>query len=341
MKPYLYSLIAAAAFTGLASAQTTYTTPVGYTTTTPIAPNKFNLVSFTVHNTTIAAGVIDAESASSITDNEVNFTTLLGAADAPNTPTYILELPNGVIQEVVTWAGSVLTTPQDITASVTTGTTTYKLRKAKTISEIFGATNSAGITASVDGDLVTVDEDTIQVYNGAGFDVIYYFNNGLAGEDNVQGWFDANGNPAAAYPIVYSDGLFIRRGAGTSYNLVVTGEIKTKPTSGVLVNGFNYLGAVAPVGLTLQQSGLQNSITQSPDGDLLTSDQVQIQNPDGSFLNCYYFNNGLAGEDNVQGWFDQDNADASGYTLDSGFLILNRGGTKPYTIAVPTSYNNL
>jgi len=321
-----YSLLAAAVACGMAQgAATAYTTPVGYTTQT-LTPSQFNLVGVNLQNSVAAAGVLDAVTSTSVTDNEVNFTTLLTAGS-----TYILELPSGVIQEITSWAGSVLTTPGNITSSVVAGTTTYKIRKAATISGLFGATNSAGLTASADGD--TSACDTIQIYNGAGFDTIYFFNDGAG----TTGWFTETGDPAADLPVVYADSLYVKRISGTPISLVISGELKTKPTSGTLAPGFNYLGAVSPVGLTLLGSGLQNFLTQSPDGDFTVVDQVQVQVAGGAYQNCYYFNDGAG----TQGWFDDTGADANGVVLDTGFLILNRGILKPYTISVPTSFSSL
>jgi hypothetical protein len=325
MKPYLFSIIAAAAAIGFAQAETAYTTPVGYVTS-PLAPNQFNLISMTVHNATVSAGVIDGESASpnSITDNEVDFTTLLTAG-----ATYILELPNGLIQEVTSWSGSTLNTPQDITGSVIPATTTYKLRKAATVSDVFGATNSAGLTASPDGDPSIAD--TILIYNGVAFDTVYYYDDG-----SFEGWFDDIGNPAENYIVNYADGLYVKRVAGSTINLVVTGEVKTVPTSGVLSPGFNYLGAVAPVGLDLDGSGLQNFISQSADGDPATVDNILI--PDGAvYRTCYYFNDGAG----FEGWFDDVGNPAGDAELSSGFLIFNRGGSKSYTVAVPAGFSSL
>ena len=328
MKTHLsYSLILAAAASGMAfGAETAYTTPVGYTTKT-LAPNQFNLMGLTVQQPTKAAGVLDAESASTLTDNEVDFVALLGTASPPTTSTYVLELPNGVIQEVTSWGLHTLTTSQDVTASVVPGTTTYKLRKASTVSDIFGATNSVPLTPSVDG--TTAACDTIQIFNGTGFDVILYINDGAG----TQGWFTEGGTPAANFPVVYADGVYVRRTAGVSRNLVVSGEVKIKPTSGVLATGFNYLGVVAPAGLDLLGSGLQNSITPSPDGVASTSDNVQVQIAGGAYRVCMYITGA--------GWFDEGGAPAGDQVLDSGLLIVNRGAPKPYVISVPATYSGL
>lgn len=324
MKLNTYAFLAAALACGMANAQTAYTTPVGYTTQ-ELAPNQFNLIGVTLHQPSIAAGVLDAESSNSVTDNEVNFTTLLAAGG-----TYVLELPNGVIQEVISWSGSVLTTADNITGSVVPGSTTYILRRADTISSIFGATNSAGLTASADGDLTTCD--VVQIYNGTGFDTVYYFNDGAG----TEGWFDDANNPAADKAIVYADGIFVKRVAGSSINLVIDGEVKKVGTSGVLAAGFNYLGGVSPVGLTLDNSGLATSMTPSADGDLTTCDTVLLPNG-GAYTTCYYFDDGAG----TTGWFDDANNPAGALSITPGFLILNVGGSSSYSLGVPAAYGSL
>lgn len=301
-----------------------YTAPTGYTTSV-LAPNQFTLVSPTVHSSTIASGVLDGESTSpnTVTDNEVNFTTTLTAG-----ATYILELPNGIIQEVTSWSGSVLTTPENITAHVTPATTTYKLRKAVTISDVFGATNSAGLTASPNGNISIADN--ILIYNGSTFDTVYYYNDG-----SFAGWFDAVGNAAQNKVLNYADGFYVKRVAGSNINLVFTGEIKSKPTSGILTNGYNYLGAVAPAGLDLDSSGLKNFISHSSTGNTSTVDNVLI--PNGAiYRTCYYFNDGAG----FEGWYDAQGNAVGNLSLTSGFLIFNRGVTKPYTLSVPAGYSS-
>jgi hypothetical protein len=327
MKPFIpYSLLAAAALCGAAFGQTATTTPVGYVTHT-LAPNMFNLVGVTLHSPTVASGVIDAESATSVTDNEVNFGTTLEAGS-----TYILELGDGTIQEITSWSGSALTTPNDITGLVTPGTTTYKVRRAQTVSDIFGENNTFGLTPSADGESGSADK--ILILNASNsFDTVFYFNDGAG----IEGWLDSEGELAGDKVIAYPDGFFVQRVAGAPISLVVSGEVKTAPTGGVLVNGFNYLSAVAPVGLTLDSSSLKNYITASTDGDSTSADNVLIQNPGGTYTTAFYFNDGAG----VEGWLDSEGELAGDLPLDSGFLILNRGGVKPYNVAIPASYSSL
>lgn len=320
MKTLSFSLLAAALATGLASAQTAYTTPVGYTTKT-LKPNIFNLVGLTLHNPTVAAGVIDAVTSSSVTVNEVNFTTTLTEGS-----TYVLELADGTVQEITSWSGSVLTTPDDISGLVTPATTTYKIRKASTVSDVFGATNSAGLTPSVDGDF-SVNTDLVLIFNGSAFDTVFYINDG----QGTEGWFDTNGNPAANNVIAYPDGFFVQRVTGSDIDLTVTGEVKTSGTNGALANGFNYLSGVVPAGLTLASSGLSSSVTASPDGDFTVVDNILTQNTDGSYTTHFYIDDGAG----TSGWFDTIGNPTGTSPLDGGFLLLNVGGTKPYSINSP------
>ncbi|MBN8458706.1 MAG: hypothetical protein J0M04_12800 [Verrucomicrobia bacterium] len=320
-----YSLLAAAFACGLASAQTTaYTTPVGYVTQT--LGQNYNLIGLTVHQPTIAAGVIDAESTSSVTDNEVNFGTLLTAGAS-----YVLELGDGTIQEITAWSGSVLTTPEDITANITPGTTTYKLRKASTISDVFGATNSAGLSPDTDGSLTGTD--TVLVLNAAGnFETIYYFNDGAG----TTGWFDDQGGEAANRRIIYADGFYVKRASATPLNLVISGEIKTTKTGGALVSGFNYVGSVAPVGLTLGTSGLEAYLAPDSDGSFTGTDLLYILQG-GTLYTAYYFNDGAG----TTGWFDDQGGDATNLKLEGGFLIKAASGPKPYVLNVPATYGSL
>lgn len=325
MKTYIpYSLILAAAASGLAfGAETAYTTPVGYDTQV-LKPGQFTLAGLTLQLPTAAAGVLDAASAgpNTVTDTQVNFTTTLTVG-----ATYILELPSGVVQEITSWSGSVLTTPDNITASVVAGTTTYKLRKAASVSDVFGATNSVGLTSSAD--VSTADKILIPNASG-GLDTVFYYNDGSA-----EGWLDGEGNLAADKVVAYPDGFYVQRVAAVGdLNLVVSGEVKTKPTSGVLVAGYNYLNGVAPVGLTLDGSNLKNFLTQTTDAG--TADNVLLPTPSGGYTTCFYYNDGSA-----EGWLDGEGNLAGEYLIQDGFLIFNRGVVKPYTISTPTSYSSL
>ena len=329
MKTHIpYSLLLATAATGMVfGAETAYTTPVGYDTKT-LSTGKFNLVSLTLHNATTYAGLITAESPSGVSFTGVDFNTLLSVGSV-----YILELPNGAIQEISSWTATTLNTPQDITASVTPNSTAIKLRKAATVSSVFGLTNTYGLTSDGDENLTNNDVLLVPNTNNA-FDTVYYFNDGV-----TTGWFDDQGNSANNKVLNYGDGFFVQRLAtGSSISLVVAGEVKTKPTSSVIIPGFNFLGAVAPVGLSLGNSGLQAFLTIATNETqaTTTADLVLQQQPNGTYRTAYYFNDG-----STAGWFDDQGNTADDLILDSGFLIQNKGVLKPVTLSVPASYSSL
>ncbi|MCX6876502.1 MAG: hypothetical protein NTW21_22240 [Verrucomicrobia bacterium] len=329
MKPFIpYSLIAAALACGFASAQTTaYTTPVGYVTHT-LVPGQYNLIGLTLQNPTAVAGVLTAETGGipgSVSASAVNFDTALTAGK-----TYILELPDGTVQEITAWSGSTLTTPDDITAHVVPDTTTFALRPAATVSSIFGAANSAGLTPSPDGDLTNAD--AVLLSTPSGLLTIYYYNDGAG----TEGWLTDTGDLAADIVIAYPDGLFVQRAGGSNINLVVSGEVKKVATSGVLASGYNYMCEVAPVGLTLDTSGLSAFITGSDSAT--TADNVLLPTtPAGSYVTCYFYDDGAG----TTGWLTDTGDLAGELPLTPGFLIYNLGADKPVTVSVPAFYSTL
>lgn len=326
MKPFIpYSLLAAVALCGTAFGQTATTTPVGYVTQ-ELEAGKFSFVGLTLHQPVVSSGVIDAESSTSVTDTGVDFSTLLTVGS-----TYILELGDGTIQEISSWnASGVLTTPEDITGQITPGTTTYKLRKAATVSDVFGATNSAGL-ASTDDSFLTADLIYL-IGAGGSATTIYYYDDG---ED--AGWTTTGGVEAGNMPIVYADGFYVLRRPGSGpIDLVVSGEVKTNKTSGMISSGWNFLSTVAPVGMTLDNSGL-SAFVKSSDDSFLTADNVYIPKADGSFTVAFYYDDGAEA-----GWSTSGGVEAGDTPIEGAFLVFGRdAGMKPYTLNVPASYDSL
>lgn len=331
MKPKsIKSLLALALLApGVLFAQTTAkTTPVGYVTKS-LPPSQFTFVGLTTHNAVAASGVIASVASNEVTVTGVNFETAL-SPNNPSTARYILELQNGTITEVTNWTSAgVLTTADDISSQVNPGTTSFSLRRAATISDIFGAANSAGLTPDSDGDY-TSGNDLVYVITGDGLKTIYYYNDG-----ETTGWFDSDGEAADNLPVVYSDGFYVQRVGGNSIDLVISGEIKKAPTSGIIAPNWNFMSSVAPSGLTVGTSGLENFITPDSQGDYLQVDNLYV--PVGNTVKIiYYYNDG-----ETTGWFDADGEDATNVPLQGDFLILNRGITKSYTLSVPSFYSNL
>jgi hypothetical protein len=280
MKKYTYSLILAAAASGLAlGAETAYTTPVGYETTT-LNPSSFNLISVRLQSPTSVAGNFETIAGTTLTDTGASFGTVLTAGG-----TYVLEISssipalNGVIQEVTSWSGDSITTAQDLAALGLTSSDTYKLRKAPTIEQVFGTTTSVlskGATAAAGA------SDIVWIPIAPGSYTRYYIRSTDSTVRNAQ-----TNAAAPNVPIVYVDGIFVEKKATGSASLVVSGEVKTKATTSVASLGFNLLGTIYPAGATLQNLGLEDDISKGATAAAAASDIVWVPSGPNTYTRYY------------------------------------------------------
>lgn len=330
MKPIIpFALLGALLAIGAAKAATT--TPVGYNTQKIVA-GQFNVIGLDMHQPTLAAGILDAVTSNSVSDTQVDFSTIV----TPGT-TYILEITNGsgngIIQESIGTSGSALSLSADITSIVTPGTTTYVLREASTIADIFGAANSVGLQASANAD--PAEADVIYLPDGAGgFTQIFY-----STADGFTGWFDTvNFADASNTPIVYTDGFVVERKGATTLDLVVSGELKKTPTVLSIDQPFTYVGGVYPAGSTFGTTNLSTFVQGSANADPAEADIFYLPDGLGGFVQYFY-----STADGFTGWFDTVNfGDASGVELTPGILVERRAPA-PYsaTLSVPGFYSGL
>ncbi|BDS06133.1 hypothetical protein NT6N_11730 [Oceaniferula spumae] len=324
----------AALLIGSASAfaqDSAFTKPAGFVSHT-LKAGQFNLVGLTLHQPVVVSGELDDVNGQVLGDDEVNFGTSLEAGK-----TYILEITEasdstlvGTIQEVTVWNNNEMTTPQDLDAQGLVSGDKYQLRAAATISDVFGAANSAGLLPT---DEFKADEaDLIYVPNGAGFDT--YFYSDLTG---ATGWFKSDFSPADNTPIPYMDSILILRRAATDLKLVVTGSVKTVAATLALGAGqFNYVSATFPVGSTLGNSGLEANLTATDEFKADEADIVYMPNGTGGYDTYFYSNLATA-----PGWFKSDFSPATNVEIKPGIIILRRGAAVNATVNPPSTYNNL
>ena len=327
------SFLLAALTTGVAFSQTTaYTTPVGYST--QALKQGYNVVGLTLQNTPVASGAFEVVNGTALTDSEVTFAPTAGR-------TYILEITSGTLagtsQDVLASAisGNVITTPAALTG-VATGDT-YNLRLAPTIEEVFTTTSlsNGGVLASA---LNSTNADVVLVPTGTGTYNQYYLKSGA-----TPAFYKAGSTTIATpnVPIVYMDGLLVQKKATTAASLTVSGEVKKVGTNVVMVQGYNLLGTVAPVGLNLDNSGLATSIAGSLSAT--NADIVWVQQSDLSYKK--YFRSTSSGGS----WRDVaapstalTPTQAQAISLPSAVLIQRKSGA-PATVkfGVPTAYTSL
>ena len=333
MKPFTsYSLLAAFAACGLAFGQQASTTPVGYVTESisgksgPTAPDSFNLISVTLHASSIWNGQATGVSSTLLTA-AADFDALLESGNK-----YIVRITSGdqsgaivVVDQWGTGSGNSqgdLVVSQDLSQLGVAVGDSFEIRPAMTLSDVFGSDNSAGLK---EGTLATAD--VVWVPTGGGSFEKYYYSPGATFPVPVaEGWKNSAGQNAANAAIVYTDAIFIQRRAEGDLNLVVSGEVIVSATQlfvegGVSGNVFNYVGSVYPVGTKLGDSGLEASLKS---GNLSTADIVWMPNGAGGYDKFYYSPGASFPVPIAAGWKDAAGLDASQKELTSGIIVQRR-----------------
>ncbi len=320
-----YSILAAAATSGLAfAAQTAYTTPVGYVTQA-LPANALTPIGLTLHPSAVAAGSIDTVAGALLTDAQAAFAPVANRL-------YILEITSGslagTIQEIVSASitPTTITTPTNLGAGGLTAGTTYKLRLAPTLEEIFGT----GPTSSLTRALSSGTADIVWVPTGtAGGYEKYFVHSGTSAFRRA-----GTTTPTPNVPVTYVDGLFIQKKA-TASSLVITGEVKTGASNSVLPGfGLSPVSIVAPAGLTLKTAGFDDDFTKALSSG--SADVLWVPTGPGVYAKYYVHS--------AQGWRSvSTNTNVVGDpVLPNGVLVQRKSGsTMNLDLLVPAFYSNL
>ncbi|MEZ5325550.1 MAG: hypothetical protein R3F19_10850 [Verrucomicrobiales bacterium] len=329
MKTHL-KLIAGVALAAIssASAQENTTKPVGFRTET-IKAGVFNLISADLTEAISAAGTSTGVSATGLTDDAADFATTLAAEGK----TWVVQITSGaaagtVIEATVNGANG-LNSPDFAAAGVAAGDS-YEVRAAKTLADIFGAANEAGLTKG-SGEVA----DIVWVPNGDGTFTRYYYKEGGLGGTGWRSLASPTIDESNA-PIVYSDAFFIQSRGAADLNLVIVGHVQTRPATVGLNQGFNFVSRVVPVGQTLGTTGLLPTLLGGAAAD---ADLVWLPDGAGGYTRYYSKIGGLGGD----GWrsLSSPAADASGTAVPSGVIIQRKGAATNVSIGVPDFYANL
>jgi hypothetical protein len=330
MKTYTYSLLLAAAASGMAfGAETAYTTPVGYTTQT-LAANTFNNVGFNVLTPTLVAGNFSAAAGgNTVTDTDVNFTTALTAGKM-----HVLEITSGVaagtVQEFTSWTVDTITLPAAVAG--TAPGDTYKIRVAPTLQETF----PVGFLA---GSLGATNADKVWVPDGLGGYTKYWYKTTapIGWHTTTTGTNDAS-TVTGDVPLVYIDGILVEK-KGTAKDLVLSGEVKKTGSNALILTGYNLLSITPPVGLTLFTSGLQGDIA----GGLgaTNSDIVWVPAGGGAYTKYWYKTTAPIGWHTTTTGTNDAGLVVADVPLTPAILIQRKGASKVITFDVPASYTSL
>jgi hypothetical protein len=312
--------LAALVATGSIHAQTpAFSKPSGYVTQT--IAQGFNPIGFTLQLPPTTNGTFTAVGTTTVSDSTKNFSTILTAGAL-----YILEIGSGTasnqVVEVGSGSGSNLNTTGNLQVAGAVVGDSYVLRKATTLEEIFGTTNSV-LTKSNSVNTA----DVVWVPDGSGGYTRYFQN--AAGA-----WRNAT-TPGLApnTPIVYLDAVFIQRKNAQSVDLTLTGQVKTTPSKSAIVQGFNFISTIYPAGATLQNSGLSSTLAKS--NSVNSADVVWVPNGSGSYIRYFVNASGV--------W---RNATTPGVAADptpitTAIFVQRKVGSTTVNLTPPSSYSGL
>ncbi len=317
MKAQFSATLLAIATCGFAMGQTVYTEPVGYSTQT--LTQGFNCVGLTLHNQTLASGVLETVSGTALTDNELSFTPDAGR-------TYILEITAasdaslvGTIQEITqaSISGTTITTPDNLGSVGVVAGDSYKIRLAPTLEEVFTTTSvtSGGV---LQASLNSGTGDIVWVPSGPGTYNKYYL--------HAAGAFrDVSSNTASPnVPLIYADGIFVEKKGVTAASLTVAGAVKMVGTNSPAYQGFNLISIVSPAGRNLWNIGLEDDIQVSLNAG--TADIVWVQQANLTYNKYYRHSSGNWRE--VIANVNLSQAEAEAIELPSCILVERKSATQ-------------
>ncbi|HIG84601.1 MAG TPA: hypothetical protein EYG40_12390 [Verrucomicrobia bacterium] len=311
-----FTLLGILATMGVVSAQTATTKPVGYHTETAKG-NSFTLMGVNVGNAIAAAGEFDADDA---TDNDADFTALLDDGVS-----YTVQ--NITSGESASVNGNDATT-LDTDLAVSSGDS-YEVRADVTVGSLLGAANEAGLGA---GNATTAD--VIWIPTGDGFSQVFY-DDGVGFPPRPAGWraIGAGGADQAGTSVPFTAGIFIQRRAAADLDIVFVGHVRTEATSFGVGTGFNFLNRVLPVGVALDDTGLEAFIAKGNSG---SGDLVWSPDGNGGYAQ-YYYTDGGGFPPQSAGWkaVGAGDADKGAETLGSGYAIQRKGEAGSVSVAIP------
>ncbi len=311
-----FTLLGILATMSVVSAQTATTKPVGYHTETAKG-SSFTLMGVNVGNAIAAAGEFDADDA---TDNDADFTALLDDGVS-----YTVQ--NITSGESASVNGNDATT-LDTDLAVSSGDS-YEVRADVTVGSLLGAANEAGLGA---GNATTAD--VVWIPTGDGFSQIFY-DDGVGFPPRPAGWraIGAGGADQAGTSVPFTAGIFIQRREAADLDIVFVGHVRTEATSFGVGTGFNFLNRVLPVGVALDDTGLESFIAKGNSG---SGDLVWSPDGNGGYAQ-YYYTDGGGFPPQSAGWkaVGAGDADKGAETLGSGYAIQRKGEAGSVSVAIP------
>ena len=282
------------------SAVTVSTDPVGFITLTikgTDTSDGLSAVSVPMLSASLHSGVVYDVDGQTITDNNASWSTGDFATPDPNgNPSHYIEITNhsddtkvGLIYEITASDGDnkTLTIAED---AATLNGASYTVRKNRTLGDIFGDANEAGLTAGSSSSADIIYKVGVDGNGSLAWQIYYYQEAPIFAGGN--GWRQLGKSGSADMKdvgVFPDEGLIIKRRSGSDVSVTLTGSVKTSNSRTSIQTGFNLVSLSYPVDVSLDNLGLYNA-----DGSLLTAgststaDRIYYVNDAGQFDIFYY-----------------------------------------------------
>lgn len=317
-----------------------YSKPSGYTTQV-LKPGRLNYVGINVLTPARASGTLTSYFNSGLTlvDNKANFTSALQSGKM-----HTIEITSGAavgaVREFSTWTSQRINITLAI-PGIKIGDK-YVIRKNLTLQEMFP--NGQPLTGGAE-----VPSDYVRVPNGSGgFDQYFYKTTSTNGA--IGWWTTPDGTTRGTrvttdIPLLYTDGIQVRRVDGVNKRLVLTGQVKTTSSRSYLVTGDNPLSINPPIGATLLNAGLEKGM-QGHATSPSTADLLFVPQAGGTFKRYWRKTSNTGGS---VGWYETPNGSLVGTRISAPgsiklppyCMIKRKGAAKFVEIKVPSNYSNL
>jgi uncharacterized protein (TIGR02597 family) len=320
-------------------AQSVSSTPVGYVTLT-INGNGYTALSNPLENAVVYSGTASNVSGSDITTSFAMTSGEIATTDAEGNSSHYVQLADGTILDVTGNTDAVITVAADVSTLVSADDQ-ITVKKYTTLSDLFGATNSAGLTSGADAN--SSDLIFIMSSDGAGtYGSYYYQDDPFDGFFGGDGWRGLGNNSTDVSDLIIApdDGIIVKRDAATDLSVVVTGTVNAIQHNRTLPAGFSLVSYPYPVATTLDDSGIYSASNgYVSGGDANSSDIIYVLAPDGSYTSYYRQDDPFDGFFGGDGWraLGDNSTDVGSTSIPAGsaIIIKHNGSGLDWTDSTP------
>ncbi|MGB0373275.1 MAG: TIGR02597 family protein [Opitutales bacterium] len=286
------------------SATTVYTNPVGYMTATINADDsgngRFSAVGFPLLNPIVAAGVVESNTASSITDSSLTWapSTLLNDLD-PQESMYYMTIKSGPNEgrnlDIVSVSGSTIVLDSNEVDTYAGPDATYEVRSYRTLGDVFGSDDS-----SISLKPGNVNEgDLVYLVTGGAIEVFHYLPYsetivipGFPPEIVEAGWRKSSDSLSELYNdkiLPSNEGILVLKRDANPVDVVAVGDVKVGRATKDVSTSFSIHTYDFPVDTTIDDLGLyEDGITGFKPGVPGVGDLLYLVSGDGAIETYYY-----------------------------------------------------